>query len=129
MKTFNGTIAPGTLLFVAVPWCQHSRHAYPVVQRLATVLGSSVDVRYVDGDTWKHKFPMVKAYPTFLYVSRDSSIRAFAGEHTLPKLMEFVCMQASDGAGPIEACNAITRSSLANAAPKDDGLTPRQLLF
>lgn len=104
----TGLLYP-SLVFIGVEWCGHCRRAKPLMERLATRLGSSLPVVHIDGD--RHKATIaahlgeVKSYPTILYLNTIGQIATFEDERTFENLLDFVCEKSARVEGPLEACD------------------------
>jgi thioredoxin-like negative regulator of GroEL len=91
------SIAPA-LLFVNVSWCGHCTRAKPLMEKVATALGSTVPVLSVDGDKNKALAQQleVQSYPTILLATKEGAI-TFLGERTFDQIIGFVCSNGLKG--------------------------------
>lgn len=86
------------LVFVGVAWCGYCKQARPILDKVASVLGSVVPTYYVDADERKElaKSLGVKSYPTILFVN-NNGIKKFEGERSVDAIVGFVCQHTSTG--------------------------------
>ena len=85
------------LMYVNVEWCGHCKAAKPVMNKVATVLGSVVPVFSVDGDERKDiaKALGVSSYPTIIYIDEAGKRFEYQGDRTVDALSSFVCHNSS----------------------------------
>ena len=99
------------LYFVAVDWCGYCRRAKPLMEQIATRLGTSLPVIHVDGDTYKSfidgTLGGVTSYPTILYMNTIGQVTRFEDERRFDTIMNFVCQESSKVEGPLEACETL----------------------
>jgi thioredoxin-like negative regulator of GroEL len=98
--------AAPSLVFVGVEWCRYCQQAKPIMNDVASALGTPVPVYFVDAD--KHKTLAaslgVKSFPTIFFVT-DAGIYTFTGERTVNNLVGFVC-EHSNGSTAHSFCTA-----------------------
>lgn len=95
------------LLFVHVTWCSYCRAATPMLEKVASMLGSAVPTYKIDADEMPHlaKALGVKSFPTIFYISRHG-IHKFEAERTPDNIAGFVCQHASSD-GSYEFCGSL----------------------
>jgi thiol-disulfide isomerase/thioredoxin len=99
------------LYFVAVDWCGYCRRATPLMEEVASRLGSSLPVIHIDGDAHKGfingTLGGVQSYPTILYMNTIGQVTKFEDERSFESIMNFVCQESSKVEGPLEACEVL----------------------
>lgn len=98
--------AAPSLVYVYVTWCGYCKKTTPIMQQVATALGTALPVYAVDADQRPELAESlgVKSYPTILAVSHNG-IKKFEGERSFDTLVGFACDSVADSSRAVGYCD------------------------
>jgi thioredoxin-like negative regulator of GroEL len=97
-----------SLLFVGVSWCGHCTRARPILEKVATAMGTVVPVKYIDADKAPKlaKQLSVSSFPTLILIDGQGKVlQPYEGPRTTDHILNYVCNGV--GAGSYGFCTRL----------------------